>query len=123
MASPPWKPKPLVLRVEIEPEHVEALGGLLSPGATGTPRLRAVEHDDPALVRREAALADREARLGEARRRAPGRARELERGHGFVQDPPGEPREAARRARDRPRHAQRAPRGARDGARRARGDV
>src|SRR5919201_1572507 len=69
MASPPWKPKPLVLRVEIEPEHVEALGGLLSPGATGTPRLRAVEHDDPALVRREAALADREARLEEAERR------------------------------------------------------
>ena len=58
MASPPWKPKPLVLRVEIEPEHVEALGGLLSPGATGAPRLRSVEQDDPALVRREAALAE-----------------------------------------------------------------
>ena len=69
MASP-RKPKPLVLRVEIEPEHVEALNGLLAPArVTGTPKLRSVEHEDPALVRREAMLAEREARVEEAERR------------------------------------------------------
>lgn len=66
--APPRKPKPLVLRVEIEPEHVEALSGLLAPGSPA-PRLRSVEDEDPALVRREAALAERESRLHDAERR------------------------------------------------------